>query len=89
MSNQQGRCPKCGASERIPGVKVLCRGGEGGGRVILEVERHPRAIFLTGPVQSDLLATVCSQCGLTELYAAEPGELLSAYRTSQEQGERD
>jgi hypothetical protein len=69
-------------------VKVLCRGAEGGGGVVAEVERHPRAIFLTGPVSRELHATVCGQCGFTELYVAEPEELLSAYRTSQENGER-
>ncbi len=89
MRNEESRCPKCGSRERIPGVSVLSKGAEGRGGVVVEVERYPRAIFLTGPVTSELRATVCAECGFTELYAADPGDLLSAYRTREEQGERD
>ncbi len=56
---------------------------EGDCAVQAEVKRRPRAFLLKDPVRTTLTATVCAQCGFTEIYAADPGELLSAHRARQ------
>ncbi len=88
MPNQDDRCPKCGSTERIPNVTVVSKGAEGMGGVLAEVNRHPRALLLKDPRSSELRATVCGNCGFTELYVAQPRELLAAYRESQSPKER-
>ncbi len=87
MADQAGRCPKCGSGEVIRGVQVMTAmttaGAERIGEVVAEVDRHPRAVFLKGPISSPLKAFVCGHCGFTELYVDQPGELLAAYRVGQ------
>lgn len=87
----QDKCPKCGSSEWIPDVTVMTQGtvAEGECAVMAEVQRRPRAIIRSkDPIRSPLKATVCGECGFTELHATEARELLSAYRTRQSSSEK-
>ncbi len=81
------KCPKCGSSERIPDVTVMAFSVAGEGEVMAEVESHPHALFFKGVMRGPLKATVCAECGFTELYATDARALLSAYRTRQSPGE--
>ncbi len=85
----QNTCAKCGSTELIPDVAVLTEGHlvEGNRGVMAEVERRPRALLLKDPFRTPLKATVCGECGFTEIYATDAHELLSAHRTKQSSGE--
>ena len=82
----ENRCPKCGASERIPDVTVLTRVAGADGDLMAEVKCHPDALFWQGAIYSPLRATICAKCGFTELYATDARDLLSAYRKRQSSG---
>lgn len=70
-------------------MTVLIRGQmiEGECAVMAEVKCHPDALFFKDPIRSPLKATVCAECGFTELYATDARQLLSAHRTRQSSGE--
>ncbi len=83
MPNEQKRCPKCGSSEWIPDLTLESKGAVGIGDVVAQVECHPHALLFKGLIRSPLKATVCGNCGFTELYANDPHDLLAAYRMGQ------
>jgi predicted nucleic-acid-binding Zn-ribbon protein len=85
--NEQARCPKCASSERIPDalVTVPVDGDHVG--VEVEVHRDPEALLFKGATRTRLKATVCGQCGFTQLYAVDPAELLAAHREARSAGE--
>ena len=73
------KCPKCGYSEQLEGIRVVT--SEGAYRDLkLEAYRNPGALVFRGAVSSVLQATVCGVCGFAELYAAEPGCLREAVK---------
>jgi hypothetical protein len=76
-------------SKHLRRVDVLVTAPVGGGHVAVEVQvnRHPEALLLKGATRTRLKATVCGQCGFTELYASGPGELLAAHREARSSGE--
>jgi predicted nucleic-acid-binding Zn-ribbon protein len=79
--SEQGKCPKCGSAELIPGVRIVER-GEGGTKWSLHVEVYekPDAILFKGPHAGTLTATICGQCGFAELFVSNPHELLAVYK---------
>jgi len=74
-------CPKCRSLQVIAGVRVRDRGADFGDLEVVVYE-NPDALLLKGSHQGKLSATVCAQCGFTELYAANPRELWDAYQRS-------
>jgi hypothetical protein len=69
----------------IPDARVIYR-GEMNRDLELRVEADPGAMLFTQPVYVNAGARVCGSCGYVELYAANPAELLAAWRASQGQG---
>jgi rRNA maturation protein Nop10 len=43
---------------------------------------NPGALLFKGTHSGTLSASICGQCGYTELYVSNPAELLAAYRRS-------
>jgi predicted nucleic-acid-binding Zn-ribbon protein len=77
------KCPKCGHAQLLQGVRVISE-TEGQDRdVWLRVDAHPEAMIFKRAQYSPLRASVCSNCGFTELFADEPASLYAAYRESQ------
>ena len=77
-------CPKCGATRRIPRVRIIDRGHYSGDAGALQagIERNPSAWLFKDRIQSDLYAEICGACGYAELYASEPQELWNAYQAA-------
>jgi hypothetical protein len=50
----------------------------------LRVDRDPDALLFKEPLYSEVRGWVCGRCGYCELYAVDPGELLTAWREAQE-----
>jgi len=73
------KCPKCGYSERLEGLRVIT-GAESFRDLRVETYRKPEALVFKGAVSTNLKADVCGVCGYTELYAAEPGTLRDAVK---------
>lgn len=84
--NVQSKCPKCSSSERIPDALVTVD-ADGAKVVQVQLNRHPRALLFKGATTTPLKAVVCAQCGFTELYVSDAGELLDAYREARSSGE--
>ena len=77
MTNHD-RCLKCGSDKQIPGVHV--HGGFHARSLKVEIVENPEAWLDKGVHEDVLTATVCGQCGFTELYVKNPAELVKAYR---------
>jgi predicted nucleic-acid-binding Zn-ribbon protein len=78
---ENGRCPKCGSGDRIPGVHV--HGGFHARSLQAEIVENPEAWRDKGIHEGVLSATICGRCGFAELYVKDPEELLEAYRRKQ------
>jgi len=74
----KSRCPKCGSDNQIPDVHV--HGGFHARSLKVEIVENPEAWLDKGVHEDVLTATVCGQCGFTELYVKNPAELVKAYR---------
>jgi hypothetical protein len=73
-------CPRCGANEVMPRVRVIERGDDGMRHDLqAEILRRPNALFFKRPHRTDLTARVCGACGYTELYVDAPRALYTAY----------
>ncbi len=77
-------CPKCGSDKIMPNVRIVYRDFDriGSGDVSLEVYADPEALVFKGTLRDPLRAQVCGQCGLTELYANDPGALWETYKAA-------
>ena len=77
-------CPKCGSDKIIPNVRIVSREFDqlDSGDVSLEVYRQPEALLFKGTLRDPLRAQVCGQCGLTELYANDPGALWETHQAA-------
>ena len=82
MSNRV-RCSKCGSDDQIPDVHI--HGGFHARSLKVEIVEKPKAWLDKGIHEGILTATVCGQCGFTELYVKNPAELLKAYRKKKSQ----
>ena len=72
-------CTKCGSAKIIPMAAVADQGQGSDGRLKAFVETHPDAWVFKGPVRAKLNATICGDCGYTELIAEDPAALYDAY----------
>lgn len=74
------KCRKCGSQKLIPLVPVQDTGQYASGRLQAHVGfSNPEAWFFKGAVNARLSATICGDCGHTELTAENPAELYEAY----------
>ena len=76
-------CPKCNSKDILPPVPTFSETGTVTPlfAVIREPEPSPRPfVWKPGAQKSVFLASICGNCGYTELYATEPAKLLAAYR---------
>ncbi len=81
------RCLLCQSTELIPNVAVHDDGtgwGYSAREHYVTVASRPRAFLLTGEVSSQLLASICGNCGYTALFVADPQALYAAYQQSQQ-----
>jgi predicted nucleic-acid-binding Zn-ribbon protein len=76
-------CAKCGSSQMISGVRVVCNVEGGDQNIKLRVDAHPDAMVFKQAQRAVLAAAVCGKCGYTEFYVEEPGALYEAYREAQ------
>lgn len=77
-------CSKCHSEKIIPFVSVLDQGQYSGGNLIAHIGfTNPEAWLSKGPVYATLKATICGECGYTELTAENPAELYRAYQAAQ------
>lgn len=74
------KCRKCGSDRIIPLVPVQDTGQYASGRLQAHVGfTNPEAWLFKGAVNAKLSATICGECGSTELTAENPAELYEAY----------
>jgi hypothetical protein len=81
---KNGVCLKCDSLDIIQDWPMVEHGhynGELG--LTIKVAAKPQAFIFKGAVESDLRGWICGQCGYIEWYAAQPADLLAAYRKRQ------
>jgi predicted nucleic-acid-binding Zn-ribbon protein len=82
------RCTKCGSGKVIPLVDIQDQGQYSDGSLRAWVGfTNPEAWMFKGSVYARLRATICGQCGYTELTAADPAALYEAYLKTRSQAE--
>lgn len=82
------RCSKCGSGKVIPLVGVMDQGQHSDGRLKAHVGyTNPEAWLFKGAVYAKLCATICGECGYTELTAENPGDLYDAYLAAKSHAE--
>jgi len=73
-------CLKCGSGKIIPLAAVLDQGENSDGSLkALVGYTNPEAWVFKGPVTVRLRASICGECGGTELIAENPREVYQAY----------
>ena len=81
------RCPKCHSGRVMTGLRVADWGeGNWTGDLSLEVDERPEALIFKGTHKYPLTASVCGDCGFTELYVRNPAGLLDLYETRRRKG---
>jgi hypothetical protein len=77
-------CAKCGSEKIIPLVGIMDQGQYSDGKLKARVGyTNPEAWLFKGPVYARLRATICGECGHTELTAENPSALYEAYLRTQ------
>jgi len=71
------KCPKCASGSLMDHLRVLAL-GEGSPNLAVQACGNPEALLFKERAISPLEATVCGECGYTELYAVEPKVLARA-----------
>ncbi len=80
------QCIKCGSDKLIPLVSVVDQGQHSDGTLKAHVGyTNPEAWLFRGSVYARLRATICGECGYTELTAENPWELYEAYLKARSQ----
>ena len=73
-------CAKCGSDKIIPLVGVMDQGQYSDGRLKAHVGyTNPEAWLFKGAIYARLSATICGECGHTELTAENPAALYETY----------
>jgi hypothetical protein len=84
------RCLRCGSGKLIPMVPVQDQGQYSSGRLSAHVGfTNPESWFFKGAVSAKLSATICGECGHTELTAEDPVALYQAYLAGQVHQDRN
>ncbi|MBC7854738.1 MAG: hypothetical protein IAF94_15005 [Pirellulaceae bacterium] len=77
------RCTKCDSDRIIPPIKVMDQGDSSDGRLKAYIGcTNPEAWLFKGAVYAQFSATICGECGHTELTAEKPAALYEAYLDS-------
>jgi len=76
------QCAKCGSVKVIPLVGLADQGQHSDGwlRTHAVGYTNPEAWLFKGAISARLQATICGECGYTELTAMNPGTLYEAYQ---------
>jgi hypothetical protein len=83
------RCARCGSEKIIPLVAILDQGQYSDGTLKAHVGyTNPEAWLFKGAVYARLKATICGECGHTDLTAENPAALYEAYLRIQSQAAR-
>lgn len=73
-------CMKCGSEKLIPLVGMMDQGQYSDGHLKAFVAyTNPDSWLFKGPVYAKMAATICGECGFTELTADDPAGLYQAY----------
>ena len=84
------RCAKCGSTKMIPLIKVMDQGQHSDGRLKAHIGyTNPEAWLFKGAIFAKLSATICGECGYTELTAEDPSALYEAYLAAKAKAEQD
>jgi hypothetical protein len=81
-------CAKCGSDRIMPNVFVvdqsphMSEGMVHDNPLRVRVQKNPDAWFFTGDFYSELIASICGDCGYTELRVRNPQELYERYLAS-------
>lgn len=75
-------CEVCGSQKIIPDVRIMDQGQHSDGKLKVVVYGNPRALLFKERVQGELKASVCGECGHTELKVVNPKALYQAYMDS-------
>ena len=76
-------CPKCRSRKVIPRVRIIDRNANSGVEELsVEVHEYPYAMFFRGTHRGYLSASVCGECGFTELYLEDPAAFHAAYESA-------
>jgi len=79
-------CVKCGSEKIIPLVSIMDQGQYSDGKLKAHVGyTNPEAWLFKGAVYARLRATICGECGHTDLTAENPSALYEAYLKTQAQ----
>lgn len=82
-------CAKCGSEKIIPCLGVFDQGQHSDGRLKAHVaDANPQAWLFRGTVFANLSATICGECGYTELRAEKPATVYEAYLAAKSSAER-
>lgn len=75
------QCAKCGSPKLIPLVGIQDQGQNSDGTLRTQAVGYtnPDAWIFKGPVAAKLHATICGECGYTELTAENPAALYDAF----------
>ncbi len=74
------RCSKCGSSKTIPMASVVDQGDNSDGSLKACVGyTNPEAWIFKGAVYARLKATICGECGFTELSVEDPAAVYETY----------
>jgi predicted nucleic-acid-binding Zn-ribbon protein len=76
-------CPNCGSRDIVSSVRVLDM-GDGVHMLSLLVEEKPHATILRGWRRFPLTASVCGNCGYTELRLTDPAGFREAHQRAQD-----
>ena len=83
---KDAKCPKCGKSEIMTGIEVRDDGRSSSHplRVVVEEPEPAKhgAIWIQGQAIGEVHASVCANCGYTELYTDNLAELYRSYKKS-------
>ena len=78
--DQNDPCLRCGSSAIIPDARVQQYDNT---KIIAAFDTKPDAAFFKGAQYRTLRARICGECGHTELYVDNAGELWTLYQQSQ------
>jgi hypothetical protein len=74
------QCTSCGSKRILRNVRIVDRGhGNAAQDLSVEIYEHPDALIFKGTHKGALQATICGDCGHTDLTVTNAGELYATY----------
>ena len=74
-------CPKCSSDKILPRIVINEHNQIKVYPLVVAIEKDPKAFIFKNPIESNLLAQVCGECGYVEFYVDSPKRLWSAYQS--------